>query len=371
MQSGTTPLLFLPLAGAQPFARPRVAVASDAASRKGSVAEKGQLYIDHRGQIPNLIWNLRPLSGFQFDNPELLPRMAALLVGLFCSRRKIMKRLACVLCHLLFSVLILTSFFACLPAFAQDTNNQAVGFPANGSFSGGGIDTVQLNNGNLHVELPLFALPGRGPGVAVKYVYDSKGWYAHTLNIVQDSPVYIDPRTFRNFGANNLPWAISAPLANGSGLSGVVGGGGPVLVIPFLKQRTPIGNRTGLHILFRRCTQLRTLAISQIPATWFRLPTTRAGPCRLTGGDCPPRYSPRRERIFRFREPFPARLDGPCKILTVTRLPGQNQGLLRLPISPTRSVVALTWLQSDPMDLANTTLLTPTPMARLRPFRSQ
>jgi hypothetical protein len=51
-----------------------------------------------------------------------------------------------------------------------------IGFPPHGDFSGSDFESVQLNNNNLHIEIPLWSVPGRGPSVGLKYVYDSKGW---------------------------------------------------------------------------------------------------------------------------------------------------------------------------------------------------
>jgi len=62
-------------------------------------------------------------------------------------------------------------------AAAQDvTNALNIGLPPNGVFTGSDFDSVQVNNGNLHLEIPLWSTPGRGFGVGYSYVYDSKGW---------------------------------------------------------------------------------------------------------------------------------------------------------------------------------------------------
>jgi hypothetical protein len=51
-----------------------------------------------------------------------------------------------------------------------------VGLPSNGVFSGGSLDSVQLNNGNLHVDIPLLHLPGIGMDTDIHFVYDNKVW---------------------------------------------------------------------------------------------------------------------------------------------------------------------------------------------------
>jgi RHS repeat-associated protein len=69
--------------------------------------------------------------------------------------------------------------------FAQGSvpGGYQIGFPEQGEFNGSGFENVQMNNNNLHIEVPLWELPGRGPATGYKYVYDSKGWaYNETCN---------------------------------------------------------------------------------------------------------------------------------------------------------------------------------------------
>src|SRR5882724_10413187 len=62
-------------------------------------------------------------------------------------------------------------------AFAQGApNDYQIGLPQHGEFSGTDFEHVQMNNNNLHIDLPLWSAAGRGPSVGFKYVYDSKGW---------------------------------------------------------------------------------------------------------------------------------------------------------------------------------------------------
>lgn len=51
-----------------------------------------------------------------------------------------------------------------------------IGFPEHGEFSGSDFESVQTNNNNLHIEIPLWELSGRGLMTGYKYVYDSRGW---------------------------------------------------------------------------------------------------------------------------------------------------------------------------------------------------
>jgi RHS repeat-associated protein len=133
-------------------------------------------------------------------------------------------------------------------SFAQDTATQAIGLPAHGSFDGSDFDTVQLNNGNLHIVLPLYSLPGRGLGVSVSLVYDSKGWYEYTLNSVQGTPVYVRQRA-----TSSNHWVIAGPLTSGASpwtssqdnglnfgasgkLNNCVGGGQAMLYTPSYRE---------------------------------------------------------------------------------------------------------------------------------------
>src|SRR6266849_7494497 len=66
-----------------------------------------------------------------------------------------------------------------LRAFGQDvTNPLNVGSPVNGEFSGSDFENVQINNGNLHIEIPVWSDKGRGLGVSLKYIYNNKAWRA-------------------------------------------------------------------------------------------------------------------------------------------------------------------------------------------------
>jgi RHS repeat-associated protein len=85
-------------------------------------------------------------------------------------------------------ILLAAMISAAGAASAQDAPlpiNQ-VGLPSNGVFSGGSIDSVQLNNGNLHVDIPLLHLPGIGMDTDIHFVYDNKVWtyvYSPTQNL--------------------------------------------------------------------------------------------------------------------------------------------------------------------------------------------
>src|SRR5262245_48241005 len=79
---------------------------------------------------------------------------------------------------LCFVTLLVLSVLLRVASSAQAINNKTnIGLPENGVFDGSSFDNVQLTNGNLHIELPLWSYSGRGLPISFKYVYDNKGWY--------------------------------------------------------------------------------------------------------------------------------------------------------------------------------------------------
>jgi RHS repeat-associated protein len=86
--------------------------------------------------------------------------------------------------------------FGASPCFSQNIdNNTNVGTPENGLFHGGTFDTVQLANGNLHIEIPLWATPGRGVPTGAFFVLDSNQWrvtYHTDRNGIVSAGVVID-----------------------------------------------------------------------------------------------------------------------------------------------------------------------------------
>src|ERR1700730_13351914 len=100
-----------------------------------------------------------------------------------------MRKLTCIT-----SVLLALSSYA---SQAQQTDGDAgTGFPQNGVFAGSSIESVQINNGNLHVEIPVWSYTGRG-GVesGVSFVYDSKGWELFQLQQGTNFTNDIEPET--------------------------------------------------------------------------------------------------------------------------------------------------------------------------------
>lgn len=76
----------------------------------------------------------------------------------------------------------IVAVFIAVPAVAQEFDNKSnIGLPPNGVFDGSSFDNIQVNNGNLHIEIPITSYPGRGVTAPVKYVYDNKGWTIDTF----------------------------------------------------------------------------------------------------------------------------------------------------------------------------------------------
>jgi RHS repeat-associated protein len=71
-------------------------------------------------------------------------------------------------------------FFAAPNLTSQVSNQLNTGYPENGVFRGSDIETVQMNNGGLTVNIPIFSAKARGFNVASKVIYNSKSWTFHT-----------------------------------------------------------------------------------------------------------------------------------------------------------------------------------------------
>lgn len=88
----------------------------------------------------------------------------------------------------LFCLIMAAPFLACpFRAISQTlTNDNNSGLPANGVFDGSKIASVQINNGNLHIDLPVWSAKGRGIDTGFAYYYDNKHWaFATHCNVSQ------------------------------------------------------------------------------------------------------------------------------------------------------------------------------------------
>jgi hypothetical protein len=79
------------------------------------------------------------------------------------------------LCPICVAVLTsITTSSVCLGQSAYTPDVCNVGLPSNSTFHGGSIDTVQLNNGNLHIDIPLPHLPSIGLDSDIHLIYHSQ-----------------------------------------------------------------------------------------------------------------------------------------------------------------------------------------------------
>ena len=80
--------------------------------------------------------------------------------------------------YLLRFVLSICLFFAVSSTcHAQSvTNATNTGTPENAILHGSDIESVQVNNGNLHVDIPIWSAKGRGLDTSAHFVSDTKGW---------------------------------------------------------------------------------------------------------------------------------------------------------------------------------------------------
>jgi RHS repeat-associated protein len=104
------------------------------------------------------------------------------------------------------------------PAAAQtpSVNDAAnIGLPENGVFTGSDFDTIQTNNGYIHVRIPLLDLKGRGPSFPVEFVYDSSSFYETVKTVSNGHGGYNNYYTWHLATAiprGGAPWKLTSPL---------------------------------------------------------------------------------------------------------------------------------------------------------------
>lgn len=96
-----------------------------------------------------------------------------------------------------------------------DGDNQNQGLPSGGIFSAGDIDSVQMASGNLHIEIPLWQVKGRGGlNFWVKLVYDNKGWDTKTQVVdhgPNGDPRYVTTYFIEPGPESNMHWSLITP----------------------------------------------------------------------------------------------------------------------------------------------------------------
>ena len=69
-------------------------------------------------------------------------------------------------------------------------DSMLTGLPPFGSFHGSDFDSILLQNGNLHVQIPILSVLQRGGKTSTwRYIYDSPGWQAWWF----PNPTQLDP----------------------------------------------------------------------------------------------------------------------------------------------------------------------------------
>jgi hypothetical protein len=94
----------------------------------------------------------------------------------------------------------------------------ATGFPENGVFEGSSFDSIQMNNGNLHIQIPFITLPGRHRSYQYIYSYDNRGWGFKTIDRGDGVTIQsVRPETF-----NGMAFRIPDPIGGGFSVSRTV-----------------------------------------------------------------------------------------------------------------------------------------------------
>jgi RHS repeat-associated protein len=102
----------------------------------------------------------------------------------------------------LFAAFLLLAVAAVAQDDVRTGNSTNVGLPDNGLFSGSNIDNVQVNNGNLHIQIPVVTVPGRGMSNSKQFVYDSRGYYA--AEVLGPEPQFIYQVKWENGNTTKL-----------------------------------------------------------------------------------------------------------------------------------------------------------------------
>ena len=88
---------------------------------------------------------------------------------------------------------------------AQGVNNaNNTGLPSNGLFNGTDVEIVEINNGNLHIDIPIWSEKGRGLDTYAHFVYDNKGWTYTTNCVTQPDGSQICTDTVKRASVNHM-----------------------------------------------------------------------------------------------------------------------------------------------------------------------
>lgn len=121
--------------------------------------------------------------------------------------------------HLRFGcVLLFLAFFSSGTLRAQApptsvTDANATGNKPFGTYAGSDIDNIDLNNGAVNIQIPLFSKKGRGLDFAIAVTYSSKIWVVGTKSTA-DGPIDVWKNEIRRGGAYG--WAGGSPILTSS-----------------------------------------------------------------------------------------------------------------------------------------------------------
>ena len=99
---------------------------------------------------------------------------------------------------------------------AQITPVEEKGLPPNSVFSGGDVDVVNLQNGNLHISIPIASVAQRGGGkLEYEFVYDTQAWIKQYVPYQCSNPQLCNPPGYYVAQQNtnvSSGWRLSSPL---------------------------------------------------------------------------------------------------------------------------------------------------------------
>jgi hypothetical protein len=141
----------------------------------------------------------------------------------------VLRKIGFLLCSLLVVSLVPVALAQTAPS-----SDSGAGFPLNGAHSGGTFDQVQLANLALHIEIPLWSVPGRGLTLSSSFVLDSRGFRVRTTCTKGPDPICtdnIEPDLDANpFGHVVLSTATGLSYAFRSQSCTIPGNPGPTLI---------------------------------------------------------------------------------------------------------------------------------------------
>ena len=104
-------------------------------------------------------------------------------------------------------ITVLALLAVCHGAFAQSNT----GVQPFGSFTGGGLDTINVRNGNLHISIPILSKSGRGLPFSYSLSYDSTIWQPAGPDFRDNGPTQWVPAP--NYGWNPGSSALKNALS--------------------------------------------------------------------------------------------------------------------------------------------------------------